>query len=263
MTTPSSDPGSQPVQQPKPRQGWRSVMLVVVAVVAISLTLALSYVTAGFLLNWQADFAEETGEPTEVNACLVANLFLGGERLPIAELPSSSGLPTDLLSSEQGVVYQLYSQNGRYTYGLLYPPDLKPLIESLEVGAAAFLLRADCGLEDLSLLSLEHLLLGGLSGRHGEPAGAVIFVLADPEIKIDEDEQPVDPVLWTVTPTPTLTPTVTITPTPTWTLTPSLTPTFTPSPMLTETGTATPSETSTETSTPTEIPTELTPSPIP
>jgi hypothetical protein len=263
MGSPYSEPGSQPEQQPQPRPRWQLVMLVVITVIAVSLTLALSYVTAGFLLNWQADSAEQTDVPTEVNVCQEAYLFLGGERLPIAELPSFSGLPSDLLSAEQGFVYQLYSQNGRYTYGLLYPPELKPLIDSLDVGAAAFLLRADCSLEDLSLISLEHLLLGGLSGRHGEPAGAVLFVLADPAIQIDEDELPVDPVLWTVTPTPTLTPTPTVTHTPTTTLTPSLTPTFTPSPELTETETATPSETSTDTSTPTETATNQTTTPIP
>ena len=259
MTSPSPDPGSQPERQPQPRQRWQLVKLGLVAVVSVLLTLALSYVTAGFLLNWQADSAEQPGEPTEVNICQDTNLFLGGERLPITELPFSSGLPADLLSGEQGFVYQLYSQNGRYTYGLLYPPELKPLIKSLDVGAAAILLRTDCSLEDLSLLSLEHLLLGGLSGRRGEPAGAVLFVLADPAIKIDEDELPVDPVLWTVTPTPTFTATPTITHTPTTTSTPSLTPTNTPSPGLTETEMATASETSTETSTPTETATNQSP----
>jgi hypothetical protein len=249
MTTPSSDPGSQPVQQPQPRQRWQLIMLVVVAVVAVSLTLALSYVTARYILALRIADGQESLDATGTSQCQGPYLSLGGERFLVEELAYFSGLPADLLSAEQGVVYQLYSQNGRYTYGLLYPAELSTLVDNLQVGVRANLQKPDCSTETLSLLALEHLLLGGTSGKHGEAAGAILFVLADPAIKISQDEEPIEPVLRTFTPTPTatLTPTETATPTSTPTPTASITPTT----ESTETETATPTGTLTLTSTPT------------
>ena len=249
MTTPTRGPTSTSAQngQPQPRQQADLRLLGIPAGIFITLALVIIAYVCFFADN--VSNGRESLDGNGESKCEGPYLLLVGQRFQVEEYPSFSGKPADLLTVEPGVIFQLYSQNGRYTYGLTYPPELKPLIDNLEVGAAASLHWPDCRVEQLSLLALEHLLIGGLCGRHDEPAGTILFVLADPSTKITDDEEPIEPVLSTYTPIPTSTLTPTETGTPTTTPTPTATITSTPEP--TETETATPTDTLTLTSTPT------------
>ena len=246
MTTPTDSSTSTPAQNGQLQPKRQADLRILGIPASISITIALVMIVYVYLFASGALDGRKGTSPNGDSSCEGHTLVLMDQHFQVEDLPAYTGKPADLLTGEQGVVYQLNSQNGRYTFGLTYPPELKSMVDSLVPGTPARLHWQGCKVEELNLLALEHLLLGGLSGRRGEPAGAVLLLLADPSIKISDDEEPIDPVLYTMTPTPEPTATSTATPSPTVTPTDTPTETMTPTETLEPTSTFVPPPTDRE-----------------